>query len=46
MTVLDLLNKVDLRSDDQLIMESLKAYVSYVSDTAQALMDSGNLKPA
>lgn len=32
--------------DSATIIECLKAYVSYISDTAQAMMDSGNLKPA
>lgn len=35
-----------MEMEDESIIESLKAYVSYISDTAQTMMDTGNLKPA
>jgi hypothetical protein len=40
------LQKIEMSAEDSQIMDSLKSYVNYVSDTAQSLMDSGNLKSA
>jgi tetratricopeptide (TPR) repeat protein len=35
-----------LHADEFLIIDILKSYVSYVTDTSQSFMDTGNLKPA
>jgi hypothetical protein len=38
--------RIEQREDESVIIENLKNYVSFVSDTAQTMMDGGNLKPA
>jgi len=41
-----LVSKIEQKEEESVIIENLKSYVSFVTDTAQTMMDTGNLKPA
>lgn len=44
--LVDLSLKIEKRDDESSVMELLKTYVTFIAETAQTLMDGGNLKPA